>query len=286
MKLFLVKIFIFSISTFIIYNLYYQNRTRAAITVDNSKVYVWGDSQTVQGLDFEILRNKTNLEFYSMAVHGGGIYDFACFANLVPKNSKVIIGYSDTMFLRPEGLDYNKTRLDWNAIFYAGLSGYSISTLKNIVLKNYRPRVVFPKRNQNLYVGSSINFTQKEEIKKIFLLGSELSKVRIKYFHLYIEKLKEKGCSIIVLQIPKSDLLYQIESEVSFLNSLNLVKKSIIEISDEQKELNLEFSQSDFYDVTHLNQKGAKSLSVNLASFLNSQKISKEAKITFLTPSD
>lgn len=282
MKRFLIKFFIFSIFLLIIYNGYYENRTKAIKIANNTKVYVWGDSQTVHGLDLDILRNQTNLEFYSMAVHGAGIYDFACFSNLVPDNSTVVIGISSTMFLRSEHLDYNRTRMDWKAFYYAGISGYSISTLKNIILKNYRPIVVFPTKNENYLIGSNFNHFQQKDIQETYLKGNIFAKNRTNYFVRFLQKLKEKGCSVLLIQIPRSELLLEVEESPEFSNSWHLVNSRIDELIDEKNQLNLEFSQTEFYDVTHLNRQGAKKLSSFLAHFINSKGKSSEGKIILL----
>jgi len=282
MKVFLFKVFVFSVFTFILYYIYYQNRTQAVKIVDNTKVYVWGDSQTVQGFDLDVLRKQTNLEFYSMAVAGGGIYDFACFVNLVPENSKIIIGVSSTMFLRSEYLDYNRTRMDWNAFFNAGISGYSISTLKNIILKNYKPLVVFPKKSENYLLGSNLNRLQQEKIEENYLIGVAFSKKRLSFFIKYLNKLKAKGCSVLLVHIPKSELLGEVEDLPEISNSLNFISSRIEEVIDDQKQLKIELSQDDFYDVTHLNRQGAKKFSAYLIPYIKLEDPIIKGEITLL----
>jgi hypothetical protein len=282
MKLFLFKIFVFSIITFIFYNIYYHSRTKAVKVIDNRKVYIWGDSQTVQGFDLEVLREQTNLEFYSMAVAGGGIYDFACFTNLVPEKSKIIIGVSSTMFLRSENLDYNRTSMDWDAFFNAGISGYSISTLKNIILKNYKPLVVFPKKSENYLHGSNLNRLQQKKVEENYLIGVDFAKIRLSYFIKYLNKLKAKGCSVLLVQIPKSELLGEVEKLPEISNSLNLISLRIKEVIDDQNQLKLELSQGDFYDVTHLNRQGAKKFSAYLTPYIKLEGPIIKGEITLL----
>lgn len=282
MKLFLLKVFIFSVLTFLLYHFYYQNRTKAAKVDDNTKVYIWGDSQTVQGLDLEVLRSQTNLEFYSMAVAGGGIYDFACFVNLVPEKSKIIIGVTNTIFFRSEYLDYNRTRMDWDAFFNAAISGYSISSLKNIILKNYKPLVVFPKKSENYLHGSNLNSLQQKKIEENFLTGLDFAKNRLNYFINYLNKLKSKGCSVLLVKIPSSKLLAEVEELPEISNSLNTIDSRIEGLVDDQKQLKLELSRDDFYDITHLNRQGARKFSTCLTPYIKSEGPILEGEITLL----
>ena len=39
-------------------------------------LFIWGDSQTYQGLDIDVLEINTDKAILSSAVHGAGIYDF------------------------------------------------------------------------------------------------------------------------------------------------------------------------------------------------------------------
>lgn len=282
MKIFLFKSFIFSILVFVVYNLYYQCKTKHEVISGNNNVYVWGDSQTAEALDLNTLSRTTNLKFYSMAVHGGGVYDLSCFANRIPENSTVIIGLSSTIFLRPEYLDYNRTCLDWNSLLHAKLSGYSFPKIKEIILKNYKPRIDIPGKKN--YIGSNLDNSQKKEIVEMFLQGVQISEIRKIYFISILERLKEKNCSIIIFEVPKSRLLYEIEAECKFSIPLRSINNEIFSIKDDSVNLNLEFSNSDFFDATHLNVQGAEKLSVKIGDFINSYQKLKKRKIIHIVP--
>ena len=286
MNRFLFKIIFFSIVLVIVYLIYYFIGSIGNKIDQSYDFYIWGDSQTSQGLDLNVLNKSTNLKYYSMAVHGASLYDFSCFVNLVPERSKVIIGISSTIFLRTDTLEYNRTNLDFNALKLAMLSGFSFNYLKDIVLKNLKPKGNFPFNSRKKYIGSFIDVNQGELIKENFSLGINSIEIRKKYFQFIIEELRRKKCAIVLINIPQSNILKNIESHYEYSAFIKEALNGVIDGYDLQYNITMSFSEDDFYDITHLNQNGSIILSERIGDFINSNVNLKNSQVVLLNISD
>ena len=84
MNNFIKKTTLFIISITLLYLLlyisidYYYNYKK-----DKSAIFIWGDSQTYEGINLQVIRNFPNKQVYTYAKHGAGVYDFLVFSEKV-----------------------------------------------------------------------------------------------------------------------------------------------------------------------------------------------------------
>ena len=62
----------------------YFDSFKTTLRDSKNTLFIWGDSQTYQGLDLDVLKSNTDRAILSSAVHGAGVYDFLIFTELVP----------------------------------------------------------------------------------------------------------------------------------------------------------------------------------------------------------
>ncbi len=90
-------------------------------------VFVWGDSQTMHGIDFEALRKETNMNIKNASHAGAGVYDFLVFANNMKHGATIVVGYSKLIFLRGKNLDYNRSGLYLQGLYLLHKNSYKYS---------------------------------------------------------------------------------------------------------------------------------------------------------------
>lgn len=98
----------------------------------SNTVFIWGDSQTYQGIDLQELNEKTGLNIYTSAMHGAGVYDFLVFTEQIPDSSFCIVGYSQCCLLRRKDSDNNRSGANYKAL--KSLYGYNYSSTEIITI--------------------------------------------------------------------------------------------------------------------------------------------------------
>lgn len=244
---------------------YYYHQPKA-----NNACYVWGDSQMFQDVDLDYLNHNTPYKYFSAAAHGAGLYDFLVFAEKVPENSTVLIQVSRTVLLRRKEKDRNVSAISIGPLATLLGNGYSINEVGQVVKNNLIPKRIFYTLNY-LYpnadtvstkepVGTFVTiFKNKpayfEDKKAICLKG--------------IETLMKKHCKIVAIQFPYHPILNNIEANSSYRQDLEKFDNDVAARFAYQQTIEIKLKENIFTDLTHLNERGAKDLSRQLAPYLN-----------------
>jgi len=254
---------------YISYNLYFNSKN-----ADNS-LFIWGDSQTYQGIDLDILKHKTKRSIYSAAQHGAGLYDFLVFADKVPSNSDVLVAISKPAQLRKKERDRNR-------------SGISIFALKELLNHNYSWLEIFQISTKNIKPSkhfSSVSYLY--DYSDTIVLGNEpiesfedIYRVEPSYLkdkqNLYlkgVEKLKSKNCKIYLIGFPYHKILKDVESNSPIKKQVvGLFKEMFNEANSSQIDtLILNTDKQVMHDLTHLNNYGAKQVSEFIVKCIKKQ---------------
>ena len=256
----------------------YFDSFKTTLRDSKNTLFIWGDSQTYQGLDLDVLKSNTDRAILSSAVHGAGVYDFLIFTELVPRSSNVLVAISIPVQLRMKNLDYNKSGLSLFALKLLYDNNYSFIELLKIVKKNlfltfkdYSILTHFKKTHSAYDYNNEIIVRETTIIENLF-------KNTPSYFfnkqNLYIEglkNLKKKDCKINLITFPlHSSFTKKVESSFT-ISYANKFYKDMINLINCNKEdtLVLNNTKQPFYDFTHLNSVGANKVSKFLSTELN-----------------
>lgn len=229
-------------------------------------IYVYGDSQTVQGLDINLLSDLTGLKVYSSSRHGSGIYDFLFFTEKVPENSKIILGISEHSQIRPNQYEANTSPLNIFTLKELYCLDYPISDLNSIIKKGLKPPFspYFKSKNYLYSIEDTINkhTTIQSFIERYTTISEEsLQKKQNMYLH-GIKKLIEKNCTLTFIEFPYHHKLKKTVErtrfDYCFYNFKTRINKNFTEFTIDT--LFLESNKNLMYDYTHLNELGAKTL--------------------------
>ena len=150
---------------------YNQRKTELKENIGNS-LFIWGDSQIYQGLDLEVLKNKTNRLVFSSAHHGSGVYDFIIFTEMVPESSDVLIAISEPVQMRSKKLDLNRSGFSYSSLRLLYKNNYSLQELLMIIRKNLfkTPIHIFRENNENwdFKDRANINYELLTRIEKTY----------------------------------------------------------------------------------------------------------------------
>lgn len=242
-------------------------------------LFIWGDSQTYQGIDLKELKNKTGKEIHTTARHGAGVYDFLVFVEKVPENSEVLIAISKPVQLRRKEMDRNRSGISLYALKSLLNNNYSWSEIFQILRKNKRPTRLFLSNTTMYDYADSITIGEPIE------LFENIYKTVPSYLNdkqnLYIEgikQLKSKRCKIYLIDFPYHKLLNGIENNSPIKNQTDVFFEKIrIEANCIKLDsLYLNSEKQVMHDLTHLNCYGAKQVS----EFIG-EKIKKHERTTF-----
>jgi hypothetical protein len=195
------------------YVCYYSIQAKALFYMqtkyDSKGIYIWGDSREYQAIDVNLLRTASGRNVYSYSSHGAGSYDFLIFSNNVPRNSTVLLGLSEAMFLRDLKMDDNSSGLIFSELLKLILNGYDAKNIARIIMRNREGSNHFTKNPAPLPFKAEINLYQWNIYMDIYR-----SKDRIKIFNmkqkLFYEGMKElkiKNCKVKIIIFPMSELL-------------------------------------------------------------------------------
>ncbi len=228
-----------------------------------SIIFVFGDSQTYQGIDLELAKKLSGREVLSAARHGAGVYDFLIFSEKIPSDSIVVLGLSKLMQLRPNEYDRSKSGFSLTALIELYKNGYGFYDILMIARRNIRPA--------NLFLSETVLYDNYDEIiitapielfENIYKKNQNNIEEKHNIMKLGIRNLIKKKCRIIFIDFPWHKYLYNIEedSEIKkitdnfklYINSLCRQENIIEKTFDEDKNM--------MYDLTHMNEYGAKTL--------------------------
>lgn len=274
MKLFIRKTFLFLILAAITVCISYFTVDRIVnppLNPENT-IFIWGDSQAYQGLNLDILRQKTGKKVYSAATHGAGVYDLLVFTDRVPAFSTVIITLSKSLQMRKKGRDANNTGLSLRGIYTLYKWNYTPKELTDILYNNLRPGRYFGTSTE-LYTGTDRKMlhTIKNRMKRTYSSVPEYLADKQAIYKYGLERLKEKDCKIILVEFPyHTEVVNELKGELSWkltgefagqISKMAGVAEMDTTLLDNVNEL--------MYDATHLNEEGASILTTQLINKLS-----------------
>lgn len=265
MRKFIVKTLLFVLSFLIIYVLLYFTINLCYNTKEPSNsLFIWGDSQTYQGIDLSVLKERTNKKIYTAAHHGAGVYDFLVFCETVPSYSDVIISISKPVQLRRKDKDRNLSGISLFAIKKLLENNYSLKEVFQILKKNRKPSKIFLTKTKQYSYEDSINI--KEPIELFESIYSSIPLYMPDKQNIYLEgfkKLTNKKCKFYLITFPYHEILSQIEFNSPVKNHTDaFLEKVQIKTNCYQRDsLILKTDKQVMHDLTHLNCYGAKQVS-------------------------
>lgn len=269
MKKFIIKTFPFLVTVPFLYLLFYISIDFYLNDKNNKNaIYIWGDSQTYQGIDIQVLRDSTKINTYSYARHGAGVYDFLVFAERVPNQSTIVLGVSKPVQLRPKKSDRNISGVSFTALVALYENGYSINELKNIIKKNKVPiKTLQVVTNMYKYNDTIIFRESIEAFEKVYKKIPSYLYEKQNLYKIGIEKLRKKQCNIFFVDFPSHSLLKTIENKSLINKKMKSFSKWIINSSKkiEIDSLVLNTDKQVMHDLTHLNEFGAEQVSLYIS---------------------
>lgn len=280
MKIFLKNIAVFlTLGCVVIIPLFYWAYSLIVTPKADHALYIWGDSQMCQGLDMEYINAKSKYHVFSAAQHGAGVYDFLVFAQLIPKNSTVIISNSKPVIIRSKNRDKNISMINLPSIYKLIENNYSFKEVGDIILKNLRLRQLFFEsyalfENKDSVDNSRLSFLKKSYSAKPYYFNDKAN-----LYKAGLQILKNKNCKIIALDFPFYPIVNKIEDQSPYKADLQKHDDSILEFFEKEKTLFINNNKNVFEDYTHLNQRGAIQVSEKLLPMLDSEDSSVLIKI-------
>lgn len=278
----MIKLFIKRTGYFLVFSICFYIITYSILshfylkTNTKNSIFIYGDSQTVQGIDLKVLETKTGLNVYSAAKHGSGVYDFYYFAKSVPENSKIVLSISEHSQIRPDINEANTSPIDFNSLKKAFSLNYSLDGFENIIRRGIKlPHNYYFQTTQKLYpYNDSINLHTKLFVFKE--LYSKSTKEGIEHKQdMYLEGIRtliNKNCLITFIEFPYNKSLTILKKEYKINKKLNLFREKISQEFNQFKfdTILLKSDKNLMYDYTHLNEHGANILTLMVVNKINS----------------
>lgn len=242
---------------------------------NNESLFIWGDSQTYQGIDITRLQENTGLHIYSAATHGAGVYDFLIFAEQVPDSSICIVGYSQLCLLRKKEKDYNESGVSFNALKILTQNNYSLREIQKILTNNKFMRKYIFKHSSMLYNYCDTIVTP-EPIQLFEQMYKSIPPFYLDKYSIYlsgIHELIKKNCTIIFIAFPYYSELANIYETSIYKNKLDdgisfIANEYTCKIID--TTYILDSDSLLMHDLTHFNEIGARRTSDLIGNYLDS----------------
>ncbi len=241
---------------------------------DNA-IFIWGDSQTYQGIDLNELQKQTGHDIYTSALHGAGVYDFLVFSELIPDSSTCIVGYSQCCLLRRKESDYNRSGVNYNAIKKVYKNRYSLSEVITIIRKNkFLQKDIF-KTQSTLYPYCDTIITPEpiEGFRKMYAFEPVFYNDKYNIYKKGIKKLIDKECKIIIIAFPYYNEVATFYKSSSYRQHIDKDIELLATEYSNNKIDTLYINDSDtllMHDLTHFNEIGAKRASNILSQYIDS----------------
>lgn len=270
MKAFVNNCIIFCLLLLGIYVVVYWAYYKITLPENKNVVYMWGDSQMSQDLDLKYLNTGSQYLYCSAAQHGAGIYDFLVFTRSVPDNSNVLIQISYPVLLRRKEVDRNISALDFNSLNELSINHYSPQEIYTIIRKNILPtrlfadcNYLFPNADTMTYNEPMSIFTNIYSKKPVYFDDK-------KNLYLYgIKNLIRKRCKITGIIFPYYPTLKKIHASAPYSGELAAFDKQISDCFTRNATIDIRSDSNLFYDLTHLNLRGAEYLSKAIVPYLD-----------------
>ena len=233
-----------------------------------SGIFIWGDSQTCQGLDYRLLEEITGRPVYSTARHGAGVYDLLVFSQRIPEHSTVVIGLSKPTLIRPKERDYNRFGLSVFALKQLYRNHYTAGEIWKIVRYNKIPIELLSSPNELYDSSAKKNLTeQAAEFSGFWEKIPAFLKDKETLFMTAIEHLLKKDCRILIVAFPSHPILNDIENRSPFRKEMIIFENKVFNLISADSLTRFVFPDKEniMYDLSHLNRKGAQILTRDLA---------------------
>lgn len=248
-------------------------------TNDCSNIYIWGDSQTFQGIDIDLLQKLTRRKILSSALHGSGVYDFLVFTEKVPDSCFCIVGYSQCCLLRKKELDNNRSGCNWSALKILHDNNYDNDELLTIMRSNnqFMQKHIFHNSCRLYAYNDTLVYSEPLSGFECLYSNEPLyynDKYRV--FVTGLNNLLQKQCSVILVEFPyysevaniyfNSPYRKHIDNDIhNVANKYCGEKVDSIYINDKDSLL--------MHDLSHLNEVGSRRVTQKIVEFINMNKI-------------
>jgi len=172
--------------------------------MDTSGIYVWGDSRAYAGIDIDLLRKEVKKKIFNYSQCGTGPYDFLVFSNDVPRNSTIILGLSEAMYLRGILKDRSCGGLVPGELFKLKQCGYDYKSVYRIYRRNLNFKNNYSLNGVPYAFYSTIRPIEWDKLRTDFYSEDRISifKIKEKIFYNGMIKLKEKNCNVHIFVMP------------------------------------------------------------------------------------
>lgn len=266
MKHFVIRFLIFVFLIPIVYLIIYKC-SDFVLNDKNTKnsLFIWGDSQTYQGLNLEIIQDKTKMKINSAASHGAGVYDFLVFTQKVPKATTVLISISEPTLLRGKNRDRNISTLSYYALKTLYNNRFSKSEIIEVIKKNKKVKSIFS-TSSILYKYSAkvvINDTDVKGMVSVYKNAPEYLFDKSNIIKIGLNILKQKECKIYFVKFPYYSKLDSIRQNSIIKDTLSNIYSDFYKIINVNTIDTIYLNQDKqvMYDYTHLNIYGANQVS-------------------------
>ncbi|MBQ3945306.1 MAG: hypothetical protein II670_06815 [Alphaproteobacteria bacterium] len=246
---------------------YFQKEKKYSVDT----IYVWGDSQMVQGLDLTLVSSCLSRQVLSSARHAGGVYDFLVSIEHIPESSTCIIEFPESAFFRTPRLDYNRTGLELHSLWSMIQVNAPLQECIRIFILN-RSRMfscqnVFSS-NHTLYpFVSELQYPQPlSRFYYLFNIKSVDSDWKIATYEYGLSQLNKKGCRIVFIQFPFEKQVEQYAKQsVNRILSERVKNRLLDEFTIVTDTISLPNDSLQMYDLSHLNEVGARHVALEVA---------------------
>lgn len=234
-------------------------------------VYVWGDSQICQGLDLSLLSSGLSRQVLSAARHAGSVYDFLVSIEHIPEGSTCIIEFPEMAFFRRLGLDFNRTGLEFRSLWSMVKMDTPVQECIRIFVLNrnhmFSCNSVFSSKQTLYSFATELEYPQPlSRFRAAFNSKTENSDWRIATYEYGISRLIDKGCRIVFVQFPFENQVEQFAKKSENRMISEEVKKRIVDdLSITIDTIVLPDDSLQMYDLSHLNEVGARHVSLEMA---------------------
>lgn len=238
-------------------------------------IYIWGDSQTYQGVDLPLLAKLTNRPAFSFAAHGASVYDLAVFTERVPSHSTIVLGYSPFVFARNVAADRSDSGVCIRCLFEMARGGYNLLDLLRIAKENIGdPFQRFFVKEAKLFPNADAIVTSEpfSLFEDIFKSTKPTSYTKMRVYLDCLARLREKCCIVIVVDFPEHQDLQRLIDDSEYSRSLDDFIGKLRENGIHYCTPAIVSDLNIMHDYTHLNERGAGLLTEGLAAFLKEAK--------------
>lgn len=233
-------------------------------------VYVWGDSQMLQGLDVNMLSSGLSKSVVTSARHGGGVYDFLVSIEHVPEGSTCIIAFPECAFFRLFRRYNNRTGLEFHAIWSMYDSGAPVEDCVRAFMINrdhfFSCNSVFTVSPRLYPFAPQIEYIQPLSwFAEVFGKWAIDTDWRMQAYKSGVSQLLEKKCQVILIQFPfESQVESRAVRSVSRMKSERLKKTFMDEFPIVLDTIVLQNDSLLFHDLSHFNEVGARRLTLEI----------------------